>query len=124
MTTDLLGVDTLEIFALVVNEPIDVEVLDGAHDDFDALERHRILTVLIAARQRPQLRQRELIFLATLRSHEAQRKIKLRHLSARNIDLGVEDDGLLFVDHIFGHEVQFLARHHKVLLKAIIHELV
>ena len=62
--------------------------------------------------------------MATLRSHEAESKIQLRHLSARDIDLGVEHDRLLLIDHILGHKFQFLTCYHEVLLEAIINKLV
>lgn len=54
-TADRLGVDAFEVFTLVVYKPVDVEVLDGAHDDLNALQRHSILTMFIATSQRPQL---------------------------------------------------------------------
>lgn len=48
----------------------------------------------------------------------------MRHLSARNIDLGIEDYGLLLIDHVLGDKVQLLARRHEILLETIIDELV
>jgi len=47
-STDFSWVDW-SVFSLVVDQPVDVEVLDGAHDYFDVLEANSVLSLAVPA---------------------------------------------------------------------------
>ena len=88
--TDRLRLDGSTFLSLLVDQPVDMEVLNRTHEHLNDLERHLLLAFLITACNPPEVRDRHLVGLTTLRRDEAQRQEELAHLRTVDVPLRVK----------------------------------
>ena len=73
--------------SLVINYPVDVEVLDRTHGSFNVKQIHRFFASWVAPDQLPDLSKENLLFLELLRLDEAEVQEQLAHLGAGDLGL-------------------------------------
>jgi hypothetical protein len=96
-----------------------VEVLDGAQEVFQVYEGHLTLTFSISASLAPNVRKKKLFTLLEASVNEAKSEQHLRHGGAADLDVSL--------NRLTGETVgqlELAASSTKVLLKAIMHQLV